>query len=147
MLDTMPVYAWFIVIGLALLVLDTVFLGVSAVLFFGISMVLVGLLVTQLALSWPVALVLAALLGVALAYFGQPMLTNWQEKSRQTISDSDFVGKTFTAASDISATAGTIVWNGVDMPTRLHTSATGQSIPTGTAVQVVDVRDSVLYVR
>ncbi|MBU2871892.1 NfeD family protein [Colwellia sp. E2M01] len=120
---------WYAIAGLSL-VIELGIMGLSGpLLFFAIASAVTGILVNiGLINGWPSEILVVGILSAVITLILWKPLKKMQQLSSKTDESSDMIGLKVPASSEITATAGTIRYSGVDWQARLADDIDGEVI-------------------
>ncbi|HEY8260709.1 MAG TPA: NfeD family protein [Methylosinus sp.] len=135
-----------LVIGLALLALDIAVIGLSPLMFFALGALATSLLlyVTGFRPGLVETTALAAALSLAIALVGRKPLQRFQNADVEEDRSSDLIGRELTTTHEVTKSAGTVHWSGVDWRARLAADAGAESLAPGVRAKVTAIENLTL---
>ncbi|MCK5818774.1 MAG: NfeD family protein [Psychromonas sp.] len=130
------------------LIIELTLTGLSgALLFFAIGSALTAILISlNIISSWEVEIVFVALLSLASAVFLWKPLKKFQGKRHVVDNSSDLIGHIVIVCEDITLTAGSVRYSGINWTARLDKNNNEQLIKKGSRVKIVAVNGNILLV-
>jgi membrane protein implicated in regulation of membrane protease activity len=143
-----PDHLWYLIAGISF-VIELSIMGLSGpLLFFAIASLATGILITiGFIEGWQSEILTVGILTAVVAAILWKPLKSLQNSKGKTDNSSDMVGLTVLASTDITVTAGTIRYSGIDWQARLAEDANGQSINVESQCVIVAITGNVMLVK
>jgi membrane protein implicated in regulation of membrane protease activity len=143
-----PDHLWYLIAGLSF-VIELSIMGLSGpLLFFAIASLTTGILVTiGFVEGWQSQIFTVGILTAVVAAILWKPLKSLQNSKGNTDNSSDMVGLTVLASTEITVTAGTIRYSGIDWQARLAEDANGQSISAESQCSIVAITGNIMLVK
>jgi len=143
-----PDHLWYLIAGISF-VIELSIMGLSGpLLFFAIASLATGILITiGFIEGWQSEILTVGILTAVVAAILWKPLKSLQNSKGKTDNSSDMVGLTVLASTDITVTAGTIRYSGIDWQARLAEEANGESISADSQCVIVAITGNVMLVK
>ena len=143
-----PDHLWYLIAGISF-VIELSIMGLSGpLLFFAIASLATGILITiGFIEGWQSEILTVGILTAVVAAILWKPLKSLQNSKGKTDNSSDMVGLTVSASTDITVTAGTIRYSGIDWQARVAEDANGQSINAESQCVIVAITGNVMLVK
>ncbi len=143
-----PDHLWYLIAGISF-VIELSIMGLSGpLLFFAIASLATGILITiGFIEGWQSEILTVGILTAVVAAILWKPLKSLQNSKGKTDNSSDMVGLTVLASTDITVTAGTIRYSGIDWQARVAEDANGQSINAESQCVIVAITGNVMLVK
>ncbi|MBL4765136.1 MAG: NfeD family protein [Colwellia sp.] len=143
-----PAHLWFLIAGLSF-VIELSIMGLSGpLLFFAIASLGTGILVSIGVIDgWQSEILTVGLLTALTAAILWKPLQSLQNSKGKTDNSSDMVGLQVPVSADITATAGTIRYSGINWQARLADDANVTSITEQSQCQIVAITGNTMLVK
>jgi membrane protein implicated in regulation of membrane protease activity len=143
-----PDHLWYLIAGISF-VIELSIMGLSGpLLFFAIASLTTGILITiGFVEGWQSEIFTVGILTAVVAAILWKPLKSLQNSKGKTDNSSDMVGLTVLVSTEITVTAGTIRYSGIDWQARLAEEANGESISAQSQCEIVGITGNIMLVK
>ncbi|MBU2893746.1 NfeD family protein [Colwellia sp. D2M02] len=141
-------HLWYVIAGVSFLV-ELSIMGLSGpLLFFAIASLTTGILVNVGFISgWPSEILSVGILSALIAVLLWKPLKRLQNTKQKTDNSSDMIGLKVPASADITLTAGSIRYSGINWQARLADNCEVESIGENSQCEIVAITGNTMLVK